>query len=383
MLSLFSFSRIKVIKTCVDNQELRCILALCQLPGIGHLTARTLVNKFGTAAEVFKQTDLPESFRKTVGESLRNAPNDRGLWKRIDDELRFAEKYQIRLLTMTDEGFPARLNDCKDAPLFVFYKGNADLNNQRVVGIVGTRSATDYGKLLARELVVGLRETGVLVVSGLAFGIDSCAHRAALDCGLETVGVLGHGLDRIYPQNNKTMAQRMIGQGGLLTEFFSGTKPDRENFPQRNRILAGLCDTVIVVEAGPTGGALVTADIAVCYNRMIYAVPGRTTDPYSRGCNMLLKLKKADIIRSAEDLINDFSWKQDLPELPKTMTRLFIPLTRDEETIVNLLQNEGELAVDEIVRKTGIPPGMTAAALLSLEIDQVVRCRPGKVYRIS
>jgi len=297
--------------------------------------------------------------------------------------MKFIEKYRLRVLYFRDKDYPRRLTDCYDSPVFLFYMGVSDLNTDKIIGIVGTRSATDYGKAVTRELIRGLSQDNPLIVSGLAYGIDSQAHRAALEFGLSTIGVLGHGFDRIYPGNNKNLAEKMLSQGGLVTEFFSHTKPDRENFPQRNRIIAGLCDAIVVTEAAEEGGALITADIAHTYNRDVFVVPGRTTDLYSGGCNLLMRHKKADIVRNADDLMFDMGWRKAEEKKAPQLPRLFIPLTRDEESIVELLGREGEITIDEISRKLGLAVNKTAAALLNLELEDVVRCKPGKLYSLS
>ena len=295
----------------------------------------------------------------------------------------FIEKYRLKVLFFLDPDYPRRLVDCFDSPVYLFYKGSADLNAEKIIGIVGTRSATDYGKSVTRDLISGLRQESPLVVSGLAYGIDSHAHRAALDNGLDTLGVLGHGLDRIYPGNNKAMAEKMLKQGGLLTEFFSCTEPDRENFPQRNRIIAGLCDAIVVVEAAEEGGALITADIAHSYGRDVFAIPGRIGDKYSGGCNMLMKLKKAEVLRNAEDLIYEMGWSVSGKKVPALQPKLFIPLTRDEEKVIELLRAEGDLDIDEISRRSELPVNKVAVALLNLEMENVIQCKPGKLFRVQ
>ena len=358
-------------------------LALSQIPGVGCVTGKNLIRQFESAKNVFDHYRELAGINSRLEKAVRYGLNDKVLWKRTEREMKFIEKYKIRVLFFLDEDYPWRLSDCYDSPVYLFYKGNADLNTDKVIGVVGTRSATEYGKSVTRELIQGLREESPLIVSGLAYGIDSQAHRAALDNGLDTAGVLGHGLDRIYPGNNRIMAEKMLEQGGLVTEFFSCTEPDRENFPMRNRIIAGLCDAIIVVEAAEEGGALITADIAYSYNKDVFVVPGRVTDKYSCGCNMLVKQKKADIIRNADDLMFEMKWRETRVTATVVQPKLFIPLTMDEGKIVNLLFAEGDLSIDQISRKSGLPVNKTAAALLNLEIENVVQCKPGKLFSIS
>jgi len=367
----------------MDQTALYYTLALSQVTGVGSVTGKRLITAFGSAQMVFEHYNESAEVSANLKQYIAEALNSSELWKRSEEEMRFIEKYRIRVLFFMEDDYPRRLADCYDSPVYLFYKGSADLNACKVVGIVGTRSATDYGKSVTRELVSGLREQGPLVVSGLAYGIDSLAHRAALECGLETVGVLGHGLDRIYPFNNRVTAEKMLGQGGLITEFFSCTRPDRENFPQRNRIIAGMCDAIVVVEAADEGGALITADIAHTYQKSVFAIPGRTSDMYSAGCNFLIKLKKAEIIRHAGDLMHEMSWKKEDVKPVKPQLKLFVPLTMDEQKVVELLNTEEELSVDEISRKTSLPVNKTVVALLNLELENVVRCKPGKVFTLS
>ena len=248
--------------------------------------------------------------------------------------------------------------------------------------VVGTRNATEYGKSVCRSLVDGLKDYGIMVVSGLAYGIDGCAHRSALDLGLPTVGVLGHGLDRIYPMTHKSLAERMITHGGLLTDFMSGTIPDRENFPKRNRIIAGLCDAVLVVEAGVKGGALITADIANSYNRDVFAVPGRIGDPWSEGTNFLIMSNKAALVQTPDDILYFMGWKSRDAVSAPVQRKIFIEMTPEEERITALLGEEGPMGIDDITLRSGCTMSKTSAALLNLEFEGVVACLPGKVYRL-
>jgi DNA processing protein len=367
----------------MDDNALKYTLALTQIQGIGSVRGKKLITEFKNAANVFDHWQDLIRIDPRLVRIIRQASKDRELWRRTEAEMKFIEKYRLKVLFFQDTDYPRRLTDCYDSPVYLFYKGSADLNAEKIIGVVGTRSATDYGRAVTRELIGGLRQEVPLIVSGLAYGIDSQAHRAALDTGLDTVGVLGHGLDRIYPGNNKALAEKMLGQGGLVTEFFSCTEPDRENFPQRNRIIAGLCDAIIVIEAAEEGGALITADIAHTYNRDVFVVPGRISDRYSGGCNKLIKQKKADIVRNAEDLIFEMGWREAEPKAPAVQPKLFIPLTRDEEKIIELMSAEGDLTIDEISRKSGLAVNKTAVALLNLELENVVRCKPGKLYSVS
>jgi DNA processing protein len=296
--------------------------------------------------------------------------------------MEFITKYNIGHYFFLDQGYPVRMKQCIDSPLLLYYKGNSDLNQQRIVSIVGTRRATDYGKRMVRELIEGLASSGVLITSGLAYGIDTAAHKAALDLGLSTVAVLGHGLDRIYPQLNKPLAGRMVHQGGLLTEFLSESNPDRENFPRRNRIIAGIADATIVIEAGVKGGALITADIANSYNRDVFAVPGRVGDEFSAGCNNLIRTNRAALVQSAGDIKYIMNWDVSAPAAGAVQRELFISLTPDEEKLLSILKQLGDCGIDTLCQESQLMPAKVASALLNLEFEGIVKCLPGKVFHM-
>ena len=266
----------------------------------------------------------------------------------------------------------------------MFYKGNADLNKEKIVAVIGTRNATDYGKQQTEKLMAGLAAENILIVSGLAYGIDVCAHRAALTNKLDTVAVLGHGLDDLYPGLNKGTADKMIHQGGLLTEFLSKTNADRENFPKRNRIVAGMSDAVIVVESKRTGGALITAEIAHTYNRDVFAFPGEAEAEFSAGCNMLIKRNKAALIENAADLLYAMGWEQT--DTKKNKSKQFIlpiNLTEDETMLISLIKDAPSIHIDEICAKLQLTPGKASGLLLQLEFSNLIKSLPGKLYTLN
>ena len=287
------------------------------------------------------------------------------------------------MLFITDGGYPKRLLNCYDPPTLLFYKGTGDLNTGRIVNIIGTRNPTDYGRQLTDKLVETLAQHNIMVVSGLAFGIDTQAHKASLKNNLPTVGVLAHGLDTIYPSENAKLARTILEQGGgLLTEFPSGTKPDKHNFPTRNRVVAGLCDATIVVETDIKGGSMITADLAIGYNRDVFAFPGKVTDAKSRGCNWLIRQNKAALISNGDELLETMNWLPHPEKKPKVQRSLFIELTPQEKTIVDLLTSREQMHIDELNLKSGLPPSSAAGALLSLELQGVVARMPGKLYKL-
>lgn len=357
-------------------------IALTLIPGVGDVLGKKLVNLCGSAEAVFREPRGHLKKMPRVGEFLSRAVGNREIMARAEKEVAFVEKYRIRTIFFQDRDYPARLKHCIDSPVLLFYKGTADLNAARVVSVVGTRSATEYGRLVTRRIIEGLVDQQVLVISGLAYGIDGNAHRVALDCGLDTVGVLGHGLDRLYPYAHTNLAGKMITQGGLLSEFLSGTRPDRENFPKRNRIIAGLCDAVIVVEAAQKGGALITADIANSYNRDVFAVPGRIGDPFSEGTNFLIRTNRAALIQKSEDIEYLMGWKSIRNGPPATQRKIFFEMTAEEERIMTILTDKGPTGIDEISISSELAMSKVSAALLNLEFEGAVKCLPGKIYTL-
>lgn len=358
-------------------------IALTMVPGIGDVVGKKLLKYCGDAESVFREKKNLLSRIPRVGMKLAETLEDPAIFEKAEKELAFIEKNRIRAVFFNDAGYPARLRNCIDSPLMLYFLGSCDLNGPKTIGIVGTRNATTYGKELCQQLISGLAPQKPLIVSGLAYGIDSAAHRFALEQGLDTIGVLGHGLDRIYPWHNTPLAEKMTRQGGLLTDFISGTQPDRENFPRRNRIIAGLCDGIIVVEAAKKGGALITAEIANSYNRDVFAFPGRIGDMYSEGTNLLIKQNKAALIQTAEDVAYMLGWETRIKPPVNPQRKIFLEMTPDEEKLVNYLTEHGRTGIDELSIITGIPMSKTSSALLNLEFEGIVQSLPGKVYLLT
>ncbi|MBK6963374.1 MAG: DNA-protecting protein DprA [Bacteroidales bacterium] len=366
-----------------DDKTLQYQIAITLLPGVGDINARKLIAFTGSPEAVFaeKRANLmriPGMGQGTVNLIMAN----RQVLDRAAREVEFIRKYNINTTFFTEADYPERLKQCVDSPVLIFTLGNADLGSTRIVSVVGTRRATEYGKEICRKLINGLALQNVLIVSGLAYGIDTCAHKAALDEGLQTVGVLAHGFDRVYPPLNKSLAQRMLSQGGLVTEFISETNPDRENFPKRNRVIAGLADATIVIEAGVKGGALITADIANSYNRDVFAVPGRIGDPVSEGCNNLIKTNRAALVQSAADICYIMGWDKQKPRQIPAQRSLFINLDPDQETVVAILNEHGDCSFDKICLSSGLQTSKVVSALLGLEFEGLIKCLPGKIYRL-
>jgi len=355
-------------------------IGITLIPGVGDVNARKLISYCGGAEAVFREKKKALLKIPGIGESTVNSIVSQNVLIRAEEEIAFIEKYKIKTLFFTDKDYPRRLKHCIDSPVMLYYKGNADLNSDKIISMVGTRRASDYGKEICSKIIEDLSLLKVFVVSGLAYGIDVKAHQAALQFGLETVGVLAHGLDRIYPYSHKAMAEKMINSGGLITDFLSKTNPDRENFPKRNRIIAGLADALIVVESAIKGGALITANIANSYDRDVFAVPGKVTDKWSEGCNFLIKTNKAALIQSAEDVVLMMQW-QEKAKGSSIQKKLFEELTPDEELVLNVLKEKDEVSVDYIVLSSQFSNSKIAALLLNLEFKGLVKSLPGKMYK--
>ena len=370
----------------MKREEQLYSLALPYVYGLGPVGACNLVKAMGGAAAVFQRREELPQLIPGVTRRLVEALDCSEALKRAEEELLFAEKNHIQCIPFTDEAYPSRLRECEDAPLALFYRGNADLNALRVVSVVGTRHATPYGQDICHRFMQDLSAMcpDVLVVSGLAYGIDIYAHRAALQNGFNTIGVLAHGLDRIYPAAHRKTAVSMLEQGGLLTEFMSGTNPDRQNFVKRNRIVAGMSDATIVVESAAKGGALITAELAESYHRDCFAFPGRVNDAYSAGCNALIRNNRAILITSAEDFVKAMGWEtNDVPKQESIQRQLFPDLNGEEERIVQLLQKSPDgVQINTLVVEADIPINRMSALLFELEMKGVVRALAGGIYRI-
>lgn len=364
------------------NEDLLYRIGLTRVPYIGDIHARSLIGIYGDAETVFKAPKRELEKIEGIGSIRAARIKSFHEFKFCEAEIDFIEKYKIQPLFITDESYPKRLLNCYDSPVLLYYHGNADLNADKIISVVGTRNHTDYGKQVCEKLVEELSEENILIVSGLAFGIDTIAHKTALKNNLDTVGVLAHGLDRIYPQQNKNLAKQMTTQGGLLTDFCSGTNPDKQNFPKRNRVVAGICDALIVIESGKKGGSLITAELANSYNKDVFAIPGRTADAKSEGCNYLVQQNKASLVTSAADLVQLMNWKIQ-PKKMHTQKQLFIELTADEKKLVQLLQVKKAVHIDQLFSEAGISSSSMAAALLNLEMQGVISSLPGKMYRID
>ena len=369
----------------MSKEEQYYAMALTRMTGLNLPMALQLYQQLGSAQAVYEH-------RNDIGDVMPDAmPRLREAMKGWDDalqraaaEMEFVTKKNIRVLTMQDADYPQRLRECIDAPIVLYYKGQADLNQRYVLDIVGTRHCTPYGQDLVRRFLSDLRKLcpEVLVVSGLAYGIDICAHRNAMEQGYETVGVLAHGLDQIYPSRHRNDAIRMMGQGGLLTEYMSQTEALPNNFRQRNRIVAGISDATILVESAIKGGGLITCRIAQEYGRDVFAFPGAVGEPYSKGCNNMIRNNTAALITSAADFLETMRW-QTVKEEPETVERVLFPdLSPEEQAIVSQLQQSGDLQLNMLSVKTNIPISKLVALLFQMEMKGIVKPLAGGTYHL-
>jgi DNA processing protein len=357
-------------------------IALTFIPNIGPVQAKILVEQFGDAASIFKAKKKELSTIENIGEIRAKSIKDFNAFKKAEEEIDFIEKYKIQPLFISDKNYPQRLLHCYDSPTLLYYRGNANVNALKILSIIGTRNNTEYGKQITEKLITDLQQHQVLIISGLAFGIDAIAHRSALQNNLSTVGVLAHGLDTIYPPQHKSLAKEMLMEGGLITEFVKNNKPDKHNFPKRNRIVAGMADATIVIETAIKGGSMITAELANNYNRDVFAVPGKTTDNKSAGCNYLIKNNKAILLTDATQLIDMMGWETKKAK-QKLQKELFIDLSPDEKIIIEILQSKESVCIDELYLKSGLSSSSVAAALLNLELQNVIMGLPGKMYKLQ
>jgi len=358
-------------------------IALGMIPGVGDITARKLVSYTGSVEAVFSESYRSLTRIPGVGDQLAKAVAGREYLAEAAREAEFVEKHGIKVFFYLDDDYPLRLRQCEDSPVTFYFRGKADLNAPFILSIVGTRNATQRGREICQKIVAGLSVhfPGLVIISGLAYGIDIAAHKAALANGLPTVAVLGHGLKTVYPSLHAGVAKSILENGGQLTDFSSDTLPERNNFIRRNRIIAGISDATLIVESGLRGGALITADIAASYNRDVMAVPGRPGDEWSAGCNALIRCNKAALVEVHEDIEYLLGWKPAALAAP-VQTVLFSGMTDSERKIYEALKTEGDMTVDLLTRLLDIPVNKLSTILLQMELAGLITPCPGSVYRI-
>lgn len=365
-----------------DQSELLYRIALTMVPAIGPVSARKLIENIGSARAIFKEKRETLQKIQGIGPRMSQSFNTSHLLLQAEKEMEFIIRHHISVHYYEDPGYPDRLKECVDGPILLYARGNEGLNPHRSLSVVGTRQASTYGKDLCRAIVLDLcaQLQGLMVVSGLAFGIDVIAHRAALEGGIPTVAVLGHGLSTIYPHAHRETARKISRQGALVTDFHSGMGPERNNFLRRNRIIAGMTDATLVVESAAAGGSLITANMANSYGRDILAVPGRAIDQRSRGCNGLIRNQVAALVESAEDVLYHLNWNSDTPQKGKIVLPETI-FTRDEKKLIELIQRYHPVGPGELSIHSGLPIHVVLSLLTEMELKQWIAVEPGNLYQ--
>ncbi|MES2544466.1 MAG: DNA-processing protein DprA [Bacteroidota bacterium] len=365
----------------MNENELFHLLALQKVEGVGDIVAKKLLTHCGNAESIFKTNGAQLASIDGIGSVLIQKLKDKTVFEKAEAELKFIKNNAIQTLFFQDENYPDRLKHCIDGPLLLFASGNIDIKNRKIISIVGTRQITSHGMEFCKKMIADLAPLNPIIVSGFAYGVDIVAHQAAMEHNLQTIGVVAHGLNQIYPSVHKKYVAKMNENGGFMTEFWSSTSPEKENFVRRNRIVAGISEATIVIESAEKGGSLITANMANDYNRDVFAVPGRTTDKYSQGCNNLIKTQKANLLTSAADLVYMLNW--DLETESKTIQKqLFVTLETEEQKIYDYLQNNGKELMDTIALKCEFPIYKISSLLLNMELKGVIRPLPGKLFEV-
>ena len=363
----------------MKEQELFYLLALLKVEGVGDIMAKKLLKHCGNAEAIFKSKSSQLASIDGVGSVLLKNLKNKIIFENANRELEFIRQNDINTLFYEEEDYPDRLKHCIDGPLLLFTTGNLDFKNRKIISIVGTRQITSYGTEFCKNLIADLAPLNPIIVSGFAYGVDIVAHQAAMEHDLQTIGVVAHGLNQIYPKTHTKYVAKMNKNGGFMTEFWSNSNPEKENFVRRNRIVAGIAEATIVIESAERGGSLITANIANDYNRDVFAVPGRTSDKYSQGCNNLIKTQRANLLTSAADLIYILNWDLEKETKP-VQKQLFVSLDDEEQKIYNYLQQNGKEILDSIALKCEFPIYKISSLLLNMELKGVIRPLPGNLF---
>jgi DNA processing protein len=363
----------------MNETELFYLLALQKVEGVGDIVAKKLISHCGNAETIFKIKSSQLSSIDGIGSVLLSKLKNKSIFEKAESELKFIKNNEINVAFFQDDNYPERLKHCIDGPLLLFTSGNIDFKTRKIISIVGTRQITSQGTEFCKKLISDLAPLNPIIISGFAYGVDIVAHQAAMEHDLQTIGVVAHGLDQIYPGVHKKYVSKMEKNGGFMTEFWSGTSPEKENFVKRNRIVAGMSEATIVIESADKGGSLITANLANDYNRDVFAVPGRTSDKFSQGCNNLIKTQRANLLTSAADIVYILNW--DLEEKSKPVQKqLFVTLENDEQKIYDYLLKSGKEILDIIALECDFPIYKISGMLLNMELKGVIRPLPGKLF---
>ncbi|WP_291286355.1 DNA-processing protein DprA [Flavobacterium sp.] len=363
----------------MSDQDLFYVLALLKVEGVGDIMAKKLLNHFGSAEAVFKSKSGQMAVIDGVGSVLLKNFKDKSVFEKANSEMEFLKSNLVNVSFFKEESYPERLKHCIDSPVLIFSRGNINLKNKKIISIVGTRQITSYGTEFCRNLVEELAPLDPVIVSGFAYGVDIVAHQRAMDFNLQTIGVMAHGLNQIYPKSHRKYSAQIDENGGFVTEFWSTSNPDKENFVRRNRIVAGMAEATLVIESAEKGGSLITANLANDYNRDVFAVPGRATDKYSQGCNNLIKTQRANVLTSAADLIYMLNWNIETKPKP-VQKQLFINLEPEEQKVYDFLLKNGRELLDSIALQCDFPIYKISGLLLNMELKGVIRPLPGKLF---
>lgn len=370
----------------MNEKELLAVLRLQSTTSIGDILAKKLIATMGSAEAIFSEKKHTLQKVHGIGQQTIRSILDETHLRKAEKELEFIQENQAVYSYFLDDDYPKNLQHCIDAPILLFQEGNIDLSNERIISIVGTRQMTRYGQEFCERLIQDLVPYNPIIVSGFAYGVDICAHKAAIKNGLQTIAVLAHGFEQIYPRVHKRYIHNVNEHGGFLTEFFHDETPLRENFLKRNRIVAGMSQATLIIESAAKGGSLVTADIANSYDRDVFAVPGRVHDPMSEGCNELIRNHKAHLLQSAEDIVRMLNWdvlEANRKKAKPIQKQLFVELTSEEQKVHQYLEENGQQMLDLIAIETEIPVYQIATILLQLELKGVVKPLPGKIFELA
>jgi DNA processing protein len=364
----------------MNNSELFHVLALLQVEGVGDIVAKKLINHCGSAENIFHAKSKQLKSIDGIGDILIKNLKDKSIFEKAERELQVIQTENYNVLYYQNDNYPDKLKHCIDGPLLLFSAGNINFENRKLISIVGTRQITSYGTEFCKKLIEDLAIFNPIIVSGFAYGVDIVAHQAAMDNNLQTIGVLAHGLNQIYPKTHKKFVAKMEQNGGFLTEFWSNSNPDKENFVRRNRIVAGMSEATIVIESAEKGGSLITANLANDYSRDVFAVPGRITDKFSQGCNDLIKTQRANLMTSAADLVYCLNWELETKATKSVQKQLFVSLDNDEQKIYDYLQKNGKQLLDIVALECDFPIYRISSILLNMELKGVIRPLPGKLF---
>ncbi len=367
----------------MKDEKLLAILQLQKATGVGDILAKRLIAAVGDVQQIFKEKKASLQKINGIGSHVLKHLFDKKLQLAAEKEIAYIKKNNVKCTYFLEDAYPQNLIHCIDGPILLFQDGNIDMSNQRIISIVGTRNMTSYGRDFCNQFIEEIAQYNPIIVSGFAYGVDICAHKVAVKNNLQTIAVLAHGFDQIYPKIHKKYIHQVNENGGFFTEFWHDENPLRENFLKRNRIVAGISKATIIIESAQKGGSLVTSDIANSYNRDVFSLPGRITDLYSKGCNNLIKNNQAHLLTAAKDVAQMLNWDIEPTSKEPVQQTLFVNLTKDEQKIHDYLYQKGKQVLDVIALDCAIPTYTLAPLLLQMELKGVIKPLPGKLFEVK